>query len=142
MEFSIIIPTFHNLEYLKLAIKSLKKNSSYNHEIIVHINGKDEETLNYIKETKIIFTQTEDNVGLCSGVNIASKLISKNYVVYAHDDMYFLPQWDDELIQNINDIGHNNFYFSCSHISSHIPNKSKLNHIYFDCGDKIENFDE
>ena len=142
MEFSIIIPTVHNLEYLKLAIKSLKKNSSYNHEIIVHINGKDEQTLNYIKETNIIFTQTENNVGLCSGVNIASKLISKNYVVYAHDDMYFLPQWDHELIQNIKDIGHNKFYFSCSHISSHIPNKSKLNHIYFDCGDKIENFDE
>ena len=42
MLFSIIIPTLNNLDYLKLCIKSLKKNSSFNHEIIVHVNvGED-----------------------------------------------------------------------------------------------------
>ena len=109
MEFSIIIPTVNNLNYLKLAIRSLKINSSFSHEIIVHINGNDNETLNYLKKIDIKFTQSENNIGLCSGVNIASKLISKNYVVYAHDDMYFLPNWDGELKNDINEIGHNNF---------------------------------
>ena len=97
MEFSIIIPTVDNLEYLKLAINSLKKNSSYIHEIIVHINGNDDQTLDYLKKENIKYSQTLENVGLCSGVNIASKLSSKNYIVYAHDDMYFLPKWDEEL---------------------------------------------
>jgi glycosyltransferase involved in cell wall biosynthesis len=142
MQFSIIIPTLDNLEYLKLAIKSLTKNSTYNHEIIVHVNGKDKRTLDYLGQTKIKYTQTEINVGLCSGVNIATKVISKDYVVYAHDDMYFLPNWDEELKKNIEEIGHNRFYLSCSHISSHVPNKSKINHIYYDCGDKVENFKE
>ena len=142
MEFSIIIPTVNNLNYLKLAIRSLKINSSFSHEIIVHINGNDNETLNYLKKIDIKFTQSENNIGLCSGVNIASKLISKNYVVYAHDDMYFLPNWDGELKNDINEIGHNNFYLSCTHISSHVPNKSELNHIYFDCGNDIDNFNE
>ena len=36
--FSIIIPTFNNLEYLKLCLSSIKKNSSFSHEIIIHIN--------------------------------------------------------------------------------------------------------
>ena len=36
--FSIIIPTFNNLNYLKLCISSIKKNSKYNHQIIPHIN--------------------------------------------------------------------------------------------------------
>ena len=36
--FSIIIPTFNNLEYLKILIKSLKKNSKFDNEIILHIN--------------------------------------------------------------------------------------------------------
>ena len=36
--FSIIIPTFNNIEYLKICLNSLKKNSSFNHEIIFHIN--------------------------------------------------------------------------------------------------------
>ena len=142
MEFSIIIPTVDNLEYLKLAISSLKKNSSYVHEIIVHINGNDDKTLDYLKKENIKYSKTLENVGLCSGVNIASKLSSKNYIVYAHDDMYFLPKWDEELKKNIDKIGHNRFYLSCSHISAHIPNKSKLNHIYFDCGIDIKNFDE
>lgn len=142
MQFSIIIPTLDNLEYLKLAIKSLTKNSTYNHEIIVHVNGIDKKTLDYLGQTKIKYTQTENNVGLCSGVNIATKVISKDYVVYAHDDMYFLPDWDEELKKNIEEIGHNRFYLSCSHISSHVPNKSKINHIYYDCGDKVENFKE
>ena len=142
MEFSIIIPSFENLKYLRLAIESIKKNSTYTHEIIVHVNGTDEETISFLNLTNIKFTKTKNNVGLCSGVNLATKLLTKNYVVYAHDDMYFLPKWDDELINEISKIGHNKFYLSCAHISSHIPNKSRLNHIYFDCGENIENFNE
>ena len=38
--FSIIIPTFNNLDYLKQCIKSIKKNSAYNHEIIPHVNDR------------------------------------------------------------------------------------------------------
>ena len=36
---SIVIPTYNNLDYLKLCLKSLKKNSSFDHEIIIHITG-------------------------------------------------------------------------------------------------------
>ena len=49
MQFSIIVPTFRNYKYLKTSINSIKKNSSYNHQIIIHINGKDEETENFCK---------------------------------------------------------------------------------------------
>ena len=42
MKFSIVIPTFNNLEYLKLCVSSIKKNSIFNHEIIVHNNGENE----------------------------------------------------------------------------------------------------
>ena len=33
---SIIIPTFNNLDYLKLAIESIQKNSKLPNEIILH----------------------------------------------------------------------------------------------------------
>ena len=36
--FSIIIPSYNNLNYLKICIKSLRRNSKYNHQIIVHVN--------------------------------------------------------------------------------------------------------
>ena len=53
MLFSIIIPTLNNLDYLKLCIKSLKKNSSFNHEIIVHVNIGEDGTIEYLKNITI-----------------------------------------------------------------------------------------
>ena len=35
---SIIIPTLNNIDYLKICLESLKKNSKYEHEIIPHVN--------------------------------------------------------------------------------------------------------
>ena len=43
--FSIIIPTFNNLEYLKITLNSILKNSKYIHEIIVHVNEGSDGTL-------------------------------------------------------------------------------------------------
>ena len=54
--FSIIIPTFNNLNYLRLCLDSIKKNSKFNHEIIVHINDGSDGTLEYIKSNKINYT--------------------------------------------------------------------------------------
>ena len=45
--FSIIIPTFNNFDYLKLCLNSIKKNSKYNHEIILHLNDGTDGSLNY-----------------------------------------------------------------------------------------------
>ena len=65
--FSIIIPSFNNLEYLKLCLNSLKKNSKYNHEIIIHINEGIDGTLDFIKDKKIKYTYSTHNEGvLCS----------------------------------------------------------------------------
>ena len=144
MNFSIIIPTFNNFNYLKLAITSLKKNSYFNNQIIIHINGNDIETENYLKKNDIEFTKSTNNIGLCSGVNFASKKSTSDYIVYAHDDMYFLPKWDFFLFEEIKSINSNLFYFSSSQIS-HIPDKGGkgiANHVFFDAGDSIENFKE
>ena len=48
--FSIIIPTFNNIKYLQLCLKSIKKNSSYNHEIIIHVNIGNDGTLEYLEK--------------------------------------------------------------------------------------------
>ena len=45
--FSIVIPTFNNLEYLRSTINSLKKNSSLKYEIIVHVNDGSDGTIDY-----------------------------------------------------------------------------------------------
>ena len=47
--FSILIPTYNNLSYLKLCIESIEKNSVYKHQIIVHINEGNDGSLEYVK---------------------------------------------------------------------------------------------
>ena len=143
MLFSIIIPTFQNYKYLRMTIESIIKNSHYKHQIIIHINKKDEETIKYLDKNNIDFTSSEKNIGLCSGVNKASKLSKTKFIVYAHDDMYFLPSWDKYLKKEIDAIKDKKFYLSSTQIGPSGPApKSIINHIRFDCGDKIENFNE
>ena len=134
MNFSIIIPTLNNLNYLELCIKSIRKNSSFDHEIIVHNNGNEEPLKSLLDEYKIIYSKTNYNAGICEGVNKGAKLATTNYIVYAHDDFYFLPGWDIALKKEIENLNHNYYYFSGTMVQN--------GQVNFDCGDTIKNFDE
>ena len=135
--FSIIIPTLNNFKYLKCCIDSIKNTSLQNNEILVHVSDdKNNETRNYLSNQNIKFTYTPENIGLCSAINTIAKLASKNYLICAHDDMYFCPGWEKPLIEEINTINHDNFYISGSMIEPH------SGHVKFNCGETIEEFDE
>ena len=142
MEYSIIIPTYRNYKYCKLTIDSIKKNSFFNHEIIVHINGNDIKTENYLTHQGIKFTKSSDNIGLCSSVNRAYKKSTQKFILYSHDDMYFLPGWDKALQDEVSKFNNDKFYLSLTQIASHGGVKGSIQHIQFDCGDSIESFDE
>ncbi len=132
--FSIIIPTLNNLKYLKLCISSLQKNSYFDHEIIPHVNIGEDGTREYLNEKKIDYSFTKHNSGICEGMNIAAKKAKFDYILYSHDDFYFCPNWDVVLKDEIDKIGHNNFY-----LSGIMMNKGPLK---FDVGSNIENFNE
>ena len=132
--FSIIIPTFNNIKYLKLCIESIRKNSIFIHEIIPHINEGADGTEEYLISENIKYTITKYNAGICEGVNTAAKKATTNYILYAHDDFYFLPGWDEVLLKEIKKIPHNKFY-----LSGIMMNNGPLK---FDCGNKLEEFNE
>ena len=98
MKFDIIIPTWNNLPYLKLAIQSIKKYSRFDHNIYVHVNEGIDGTLEWLSENKINFTYFPVNKGVCEGTNLAASLGHNDYVVYFNDDMIATPEWDTELI--------------------------------------------
>ena len=132
--FSVIIPSLNNLKYLKLCIESIKKNSNYDHEIIVHSNIGSDGTIDYLKKNNIKFTHSKKNSGIPEGVNIAAKKASKNYIVYAHDDFYFFPGWDTAFFREINKMTNNLYYFSGTMVQN--------GQVNLDCGSSIETFDE
>ena len=112
IKFSILVPTYNNLDYLKLAINSIKKNSKYDHEIILHINDGSDGTLDYAIINKLIYTHSKTNIGLCSSINKAATKISTKYVLYVHDDMYLCKNWDEILKKEIEILDDDLFYLS------------------------------
>jgi glycosyltransferase involved in cell wall biosynthesis len=132
--FTILIPTFNNLNYLKFCINSIKKNSKYNHQIIPHVNIGNDGTIDFLKHEGITFSHTNYNAGICEGINKAAKLAKYNYFLYAHDDFYFSPNWDEILDEEVKKIGHNQFY-----LSGTMMNEGQIK---FNCGNTPEEFDE
>lgn len=99
--FTIIIPTWNNLEFLKLCVHSLRSYSAFDHEIIVHINGGSDGTLEWVKAEGIKFTHTDKNVGICIAVNHLVTLATHDWVLYLNDDMVACPGWDTAFAQAI-----------------------------------------
>ena len=136
MKISILIPTFNNLSYLKFFLNSLKKNSLFEHEIVIHVNDGSDGTLDFVKKSNFKFTHSKENIGLCSSMNNAYKLSTSDFLLYAHDDMYFCKNWDKYLIDEINKQKNNFYYLSGTNVST------RFGLINYNCGDTLENFDE
>ena len=136
MKLSIIIPTFNNLDYLKFFLRSLKVNSEFDHEIILHINDGSDGTLKYALENNMKHTHSKSNIGLCSSMNKAYSLTTTDHILYAHDDMYFCKNWDIFLIEEINKQNNNQYYLSGTNVST------RHGLINFDCGSTYLDFDE
>ena len=134
--FSIIIPTYNNFNYLKICIDSIKRNSKYNHEIILHINDGSDGTLKFVKDNNFIHTYTKENVGLCTAVNLAAKKSNTNFIIYAHDDMYFCPGWDIAFKKEIENIENNLYLISGTMI------EADSGHLQLNCGVDYSNFNE
>ncbi len=133
---SIVIPTYNNLDYLKLCLKSLKQNSIFDHEIILHINDGSDGTLNFAINNNYKHTSSQKNIGLCSSINKAAKLVSNEYILYSHDDMYFCPEWDKVLFSEVYSLKDDKFYLSGTMI------ESNSGHIVHDFGIDLKSFKE
>src|ERR1700737_2630196 len=111
--FTILIPSWNNLSYLQLCIKSLRKNSHFSHQIIVHINEGKDGTLAWVEsQPDLDYTFSDQNLAVCYALNIGRELVATDYVVYMNDDMYACPGWDLELYNEIKNIGHHYFFLS------------------------------
>lgn len=110
--FSILIPSWNNLPYLQLCIKSIHQNSRFKHDIIVHVNEGADGTLEWVKKLGYSHTFSKENVGVCFALNSTSQLASTNYILYINDDMFVGKDWDFYLMQAIKDKGDEYFYYS------------------------------
>jgi len=138
--FAIIIPTWNNLGFVKLCVESIRKNSAYDHQVILHINDGSDGTLAWAREQGLDHTHSADNVGICIAVNEAGGLAKKDYIVYMNDDMYVCPEWDTHLATAIKEAGTDNFMLSATMIEPGFSGNPCV--IHHDFGTEIAAFNE
>lgn len=138
--FSIVIPSWNNLGFLKVCVESIQKNSTFKHQIVIHVNGGGVDgTLDWVKEQGFDYTFSEDNIGVCWAMNLMRTKVKTDYILFVNDDMYVLPEWDRFLKEEIEKCDDNKFYISSTAIQ---PYKKDGYGIQANYGDTIETFEE
>ena len=139
--FSILIPTWNNLEYLQLCIRSIRENSDHPHQIIVLVNEGSDGTVDWLRtQEDIDHIHSPKNIGICFGLNVCRGLIETNDILYLNDDMYVLPGWDTALLEEAHRIGHRSYMLSATMVEPHETGNACV--VVRNYGDSISNFKE
>ncbi len=139
--FSILLPTWNNLPYLKLCVESIRRFSSFPHQIIVHVNDGSDGTLEWVREQQLDYTWSPENVGICLAVNMGRTLVRTDYIVFMNDDMVVCPGWDTALMEEIQALPDRYFFLSATMLEPY-PTSSKPVIAPADYGKNLEEFDE
>lgn len=137
--FAIMIPSWNNLAFLRLCVESIRRNSRYDHQIIVHVNEGADGTLEWVRSQGLDHTYSESNVGVCLAMNMMRTKVERDYIYFLNDDMYVLPGWDEALMREIVSLPDNRFFLSSTTIQPRTPMSSG---IVADFGDTVESFRE
>lgn len=118
------------------------KNSHYTHQIIIHINEGIDGTLEWAQNhAGIEYTWSNENIGICKALNLASTKATTEYICYFNDDMFALPNWDTALYAEIKKLGHHRFFFSSTMIEP-FTGKNSCAIAGIDFGNNPENFNQ
>ncbi|WP_035383189.1 glycosyltransferase [Ferriphaselus sp. R-1] len=138
--FSILIPTWNNLALLQLCVRSIRENSRYDHQIIVHVNDGSDGTLAWVQEQGLCHTRSPENIGICLAVNEAAMHATQDYILYLNDDMYCCPGWDTALVNKLQQLDSDLFMLSGTMIEPRDTHNPCV--IVHDYGDDPANFAE
>ncbi len=115
-KFSILIPTWNNLPHLKLLVGSIRKNSRFSHQVVIHVNEGSDGTLDWVKEQGFSYSHCASNAGVCYAFNAAAALAGSDFLLLIDDDNYLLPRWDEYLWDEVQQVGHPYFAVSATKI--------------------------
>lgn len=138
--FSIIIPTWNNLALLQLCVRSIRENSAYPHQIIVHVNDGSDGSLEWVRAQGLTHTSSLDNIGICLAVNESAMHATQDYILYLNDDMYCCPGWDTALVNKLKQLDTDLFMLSGTMIEPRNTNNPCV--IVRNYGSDVGNFDE
>ncbi len=100
------ISTYNNLNYLKLAVKSVRKNSYFkNSNFIIHAENCTDGTNEWLQnnEYNIEYYIETNNlpVGIGGGMNFCATKVKTKYIMFLHSDFYVAQDWDIACLEEI-----------------------------------------
>ena len=112
-DFTILIPTWNQFEFLQLCIDGIQKNSKLRHQIILIVNDGSDGTRKWaLNQTHYDVVLFPENVGVCLALNSARSLVKSEFLIYMNDDMFVLPGWDVSIQDCIHKLGTKAFMIS------------------------------
>jgi len=95
------LSTYNNLEYLKLAVESVRKNSYFKDApFIIHAencdDGTDEWLDAYHQDYNLDYyiEKNPEPVGIGGGMNFCAEKVQTEYIMFLHSDFYVSKDWD------------------------------------------------
>lgn len=103
------ISTYNNLEYLKIAVDSVRKNSFYKDApFIIHAENCTDGTNEWLKENsekynlEYYLDKNDNPKGIGGGMNFCADKVETDYIMFLHSDFYVTPNWDKALMDTHN----------------------------------------
>lgn len=103
------ISTYNNLNYLKLAVDSVRKNSYYKDApFIIHAENCNDGTDEWLEENsnkyglEYYIEKNEVPVGIGGGMNFCADRVKTNFIMFLHSDFYVTKNWDKALMDTYN----------------------------------------
>ncbi len=101
------ISTYNNLNYLKLAVESVRRNSYFKDApFIIHAENCTDGTNEWLEQNKsnydltiLIEPNNEKVRGIGGGMNVCAEKVETEYINFLHSDFYVTKNWDLELLK-------------------------------------------
>ena len=105
---SFTLSTFNTLNYLKLAVKSVRQNSFYTDApFIIHAENCTDGTNEWLLENKDVYNlevyieENETPRGIGGGMNLCADKVKTKYIMFLHSDFYVGHFWDLACIEEL-----------------------------------------
>lgn len=115
------ISTYNNLEYLKIAIDSVRKNSYFNKSpFIIHAENCSDGTDGWLKENskkydlEYYIDKNDISLGIGGGMNFCADRVKTEFIMFLHSDFYVTKNWDKPLVDVFNKYPNKKMWV-CSH---------------------------
>lgn len=99
---SVVVCAYNGLGYTKLLLESLRRNSTLEHEIIVWSDGSTDGTDAWLREQEgLKWHHDKTNRGICTAMNRASRLATREYLFFPNTDHVLAQGWDLAMLRRL-----------------------------------------